>query len=151
MRATPYKGLMVSVMGSDCTNGGVTSGVEHVVLVGDGICEIFEPRDGMPAVALDYDLEPQGCRAGQLTLAKPRWLKELGELADPLRDFNAIDGIDKQGLDYCGQHRTVRVVARPVDKDGKPITGGMFGGNYISCSDSRFPTTAPIPVHDRFE
>jgi hypothetical protein len=27
----------------------------------------------------------------------------------------------------------------------------MFGGNYISTSDSRFPSDQPIPVHDRFE
>jgi hypothetical protein len=28
---------------------------------------------------------------------------------------------------------------------------GMFGGNFIYTSDSRFPNSYPIPVHDRFE
>lgn len=144
------KGLMCDIMGSDCTNGGVTSGVDHVVLIGDGIAEIFSDHEDMPAVALDYDLEPQGCAAGQLTLAKPRWLEELGKLK-ALKDFHAIAGIDEQGRDYCGQHRMVRVVARPIDEQGNVLRGGMFGGNWIESCDSRFPTTAPIPVHDRFE
>lgn len=144
------KGLMVDIMGSDCTNGGVTSGVTHAVLIGDGICEVFSSHDDMPALGLDYDLEPQGCAAGQLTLAKPRWLEELGQLV-ALKDFHALAGIDQQGRDYCGQHRMVRVVARPLDEDGNTRKGGMFGGNWIESCDSRFPTTAPIPVHDRFE
>ena len=28
---------------------------------------------------------------------------------------------------------------------------GMFGGNFIYTSDSRFPSDYPIGVHDRFE
>lgn len=28
---------------------------------------------------------------------------------------------------------------------------GMFGGNFVYSSDSRFPSDYPIPVHDRFE
>jgi len=38
--------------------------------------------------------------------------------------------------------------------NGKNINGldyGMFGGNFIYTSDSRFPSNYPIPVHDRFE
>lgn len=31
------------------------------------------------------------------------------------------------------------------------MNGPMFGGNFIYCSDSRFPNKYPIPVHDRFE
>jgi hypothetical protein len=27
----------------------------------------------------------------------------------------------------------------------------MFGGNFIHTSDSRFPSSAPIAVHDRVE
>ena len=27
----------------------------------------------------------------------------------------------------------------------------MFGGNFITTSDSRFPSKYPIPVHDRVE
>lgn len=140
------KGLMVSVHGSDCTNRGVTSGVEHVVLVGDGIGEVFEDREGMPAVGLEYDLEPSGMQAGQLAVAKPRWLEALG-LIRAMGDFEAI----RNPVSYSEQHRIVNVVARPFNEDGELRQGGMFGGNYISTSDSRFPTTAPIPVHDRFE
>lgn len=33
----------------------------------------------------------------------------------------------------------------------KGLIGPMFGGNYISTSDSRFPCDYPIPVHDRWE
>jgi hypothetical protein len=28
---------------------------------------------------------------------------------------------------------------------------GMFGGNFVYHSDSRFPSRFPIPIHDRFE
>ena len=27
----------------------------------------------------------------------------------------------------------------------------MFGGNYGKCSDSRFPSRYPLPIHDRIE
>lgn len=39
--------------------------------------------------------------------------------------------------------------AVPADKPD----GGMFGGNYIDTSDSRFKAVCgyPIPIHDRFE
>ncbi len=41
------------------------------------------------------------------------------------------------------------VHAEPVERaEG---VGWMFGGNYITTSDSRFPNTYPIPVHDRQE
>lgn len=36
-------------------------------------------------------------------------------------------------------------------KNGKPATGGMFGGNFVYSSDGRFPGVGPIPIHDRFE
>lgn len=40
-------------------------------------------------------------------------------------------------------------------KNGQPIIPaghtGMFGGNFVYTSDSRFPNKYPIPVHDRFE
>jgi len=43
--------------------------------------------------------------------------------------------------------------ALPTDCDGQPIHGGMFGGNFIWSSDSRWRKLYPhpIPVHDRFE
>ena len=144
------KGLSCEILGTDCTNRGITSGARGAILCGDGICEIFEPSDDRPALALCYEFEPRGCRAGQLTLAKPRWLEELGRLPDPLKDWNALNGRDRELKCYSQQHEMVRVVARPI-VDGEVRTGGMFGGHYIESCDARFPTTAPIPVHDRFE
>ena len=41
--------------------------------------------------------------------------------------------------------------AYPFDRDGKPRTNGMAGGNFIYSSDSRFPNQYPISIHDRFE
>lgn len=44
----------------------------------------------------------------------------------------------------------------PVNEDGT-LAGvndgrwGMFGGNFVYTSDSRFPYSFPIPVFDRFE
>jgi hypothetical protein len=35
--------------------------------------------------------------------------------------------------------------------DGEVKSNGMFGGNYVMTSDSRFPADYPIPIHDRFE
>jgi hypothetical protein len=40
--------------------------------------------------------------------------------------------------------------AEPVEKPSG-MCGPMFGGNYITSSDSRFPGIYPIPVHDRYE
>ncbi len=47
-------------------------------------------------------------------------------------------------------------IARPISPAGRALTGGMFGGNFIYTSDSRFSQAMggrghPIPVHDRFE
>ena len=35
--------------------------------------------------------------------------------------------------------------------EGKDKGTYMFGGNFIYCSDSRFPSRQPLPVFDRFE
>ena len=138
------KGLHCSVIGSDCTNGGVTSGRDSVTLVGDGIRGPFEPSAECPEVRLEYDLNPKGARAGQLAVAEVSWLRELsGE--------RGCSTFECMGDDWASKHSIVRVVARPVDDEGNVKQGGMFGGNYIKTSDSRFPVTSPIPVHDRFE
>ena len=67
-------------------------------------------------------------------------------------DFGNSDVVIKADI-ICGNMITLRAF---VIKDGKAKTsGGMFGGNFIYCSDSRFPKigdfSSPIPVHDRFE
>ena len=44
------KGLLVSIIGQDCTNSGVTSGKTNAVLVGHA--GPFEPNDSSPALAI---------------------------------------------------------------------------------------------------
>lgn len=140
------KGLHVSVHGIDCTNGGVTSGRKSVTLIGDGVEGPFEPCDEFPAVILEYDLEPRGAQAGQLSVAKPHWLQKVA--GAPKGNGSPYECL---GQDWASQHRIVNAVARPVDENGKAIRGGMAGGHHIETCDSRFPFTSPIPVHDRFE
>ena len=111
-----YKGLLVSVIGSDCTNGGITSGKSEVILLMHD-APIFESSSEHPALALICD-PPQGARAGYLMVHK-----KTGEI--------------------------FRVRAVPLI-DGERVPG-MFGGNFITDSDSRFPFYCPIPVFDRFE
>lgn len=107
------KGLMASVYcnasGYDCTNGGISSKHDNLVLVGDGVEEIFESRDGMPAIRLI--LRDVG-RFGKFWIAAPLDAK--------------IEGYGA----------------------GAPY---MFGGNFLYCSDSRFPCDAPIKIFDRLE
>jgi hypothetical protein len=43
------------------------------------------------------------------------------------------------------------VHAEPIDQPIEGKVGPMFGGNYVTSSDGRFPSDYPIPVHDRFE
>jgi hypothetical protein len=62
------KGLVVEVMGMDCTAGGVTSGKRHVVLVGPMFPEIFAPRPDMPALEVEVDEDPVGLRGGYLAV-----------------------------------------------------------------------------------
>ena len=104
------KGMLCEVLrrvGTDCTNGGITSKVKHVVLIGPGIPEIFAPSATAPALLLVVR-----------------------------------SGLAKNGGKYYH--------AEPVDRpEGK--AGPMFGGNYVTTSDSRMLTDHPIPVHDRFD
>lgn len=75
--------------------------------------------------------------------------RNLFELPEDMSDSDVVIKADK----ICGDMITLRAF---VIKDGKAKTsGGMFGGNFIYTSDSRFPKlgdfSSPIPVHDRFE
>ena len=135
-------GLLVSIHGTDCTNHGATSGKRDAVLIGDGIPEIFSPTEDAPELRLEYDLEPKGVRAGQLCVANPAWLRELGKL--PKGNGSPYECLTD---DWTSKHQIVR--CRAVDPKGNGSS--MFGGNYISTSDSRMPVTSPIPVHDRYE
>lgn len=141
---TTRKGMIVSIQGIDCTNNGVTSGHRDALLIGDGIPEIFEERDGMPTLRLEYDLEPRGAQAGRLMVAKPKWLQLVGAAAK--RNESPFECF---GQDWASQHRIVNAVAVPADHDER--RWNMYGGHDVGCCDSRFPFTGPVPVHDRYE
>ena len=66
---------------------------------------------------------------------------------EPLPDTPELRLVKRPGI---GRGGATYLHAVPV-VDGEPKTGGMFGGNYVATSDSRFPSDYPIPVHDRFE
>ena len=49
------KGLIVNVYrtpGYNCTNGGVTAMHDTVLLIGEGIAEVFEAQEGQPVLKL---------------------------------------------------------------------------------------------------
>lgn len=105
MENTKIKGLLVSVLrngrGVDCSLGGISSKADMLLLVGDGVPEIFE----------------------------------------------------------AGEYPVVRLVTRTIGgqeyKHVEPVTGGnewfMAGGNFCYTSDSRFPNSYPLSIHDRVE
>jgi len=62
------KGLLVDVIGSDCTNGGVTSGKKMAVLLSDKkSSQIFEPSDKAPGL-IAVEESAAGSRAGYLVV-----------------------------------------------------------------------------------
>lgn len=54
---------------------------------------------------------------------------------------------------FITSHKEPYLTAYPVTEDGVPDTHCMFGGCYISSSDSRIKAISqyPIPLHDRRE
>lgn len=86
-------------------------------------------------------LKVDGCEVFESKLGRPALV--LIE-TDPVGVSAGRRNIRKDGT-------VVRVRAVPADDEGNPRIGGMFGGNFITASDSRFPFDNPIPVHDRFE
>jgi len=62
-------------MGSNCTNGGVTSNKRDVILIGEGIPEIFEPSERSPAVYLH--IRPDTLCAGHMALGKDGSVKRV--------------------------------------------------------------------------
>lgn len=96
------KGLLCFIYkhdNSDASNRGISHYHDKVILVGEGIPEIFSPSETTPAVILENHYK-----------------------------------------DYWR--------AIPADNDGK---WPMFGGCFIHTSDSRFPFSHPIALHDRYE
>ena len=92
--------------GADCTNNGLTSRVEHGLIVG-----------------ADY---PTGTACADC----PAFL---------LRERT------------IGQATYLHVIPADIPEGEEGFTSWMFGGNFLFCSDSRFPSPYPIPVHDRRE
>lgn len=50
-----------------------------------------------------------------------------------------------------GNETFLHVIPADIPEGEDGFSGWMFGGNFLSCSDSRFPSPYPIPVHDRRE
>lgn len=124
------QGLSVEVMGSDCTNGGVTSGKKSAFLRLPGV-HAGGGYNGDPQLVVDIEFEPdpKALIAGQLVLVKGAFAAQWTGSDAPLQ--------------------LARVIVRPVlAPEGKRP---MFGGHFVYSSDSRFPFTAPLKVFDRFE
>ena len=128
------KGLLVFIMGPDCTRDGATSGKRKAVLIGPGIPEVFSPTADAPALHLQVEIAPSGLGPGYYAVAKQEWAERIAGIP---RTYTFDPG------------PVVRVRAIPYI-DGKP-TSGMMGGHFVFSSDSRMPVYGPVPVFDRFE
>ena len=100
------RGLLVEVYRGrfESTNNGISSRYHTLLLVGDGVPEIFEESDDHPTVKL--------------------MTRNVGG-------------------------RVYKYVQPLMDENDK--TWFMFGGNFVYTSDSRFPNTYPLSIHDRVE
>jgi len=96
-------------------------------------CEIFKPSFG------DCSNNGLSSKAESVTLVEADGPFEADE------KHPAVKLVTRHlsGRDYTHAEPVVEV---PSDK-----CGYMFGGTYISTSDSRFPADYPIPLHDRTE
>ena len=113
------KGLLVEIFRpqyGDCSNGGVSSVCSEVVLVGEGIPELFVASAKTPAVRIVKRMLPP------------------------------------KGVSWCSPADRVEYLhAEPVEGKDEGRAGWMFGGTCIYTSDSRFPSSYPIKLHDRQE
>lgn len=121
----------VDVIGHDCTNHGVTSRQTSILL--QLSCGNFDVTDGKASLMLDVevDADPSVGKSGYLLVAKREFIKLL-------------TGVARDGV-IC------RVKAKPAGEHAGRLGRPMFGGHFITSSDSRFPFHSPIPVFDRFE
>lgn len=66
--------------------------------------------------------------------------------------FDCVHSTDGDYLvlikDICGGVERLRAIPKSLLDSGKWT---MFGGNFVYSSDSRFPSSTPIKVHDRVE
>ena len=97
------------------------------------------------------------CTAGGVTSGKTKAIligDGIPEIFEPSEDAPALylevrsTSFGKGHLYLDHQGNTHKVIVSPNEVENR---SGMFGGNFIHSSDSRFPFTAPIRVFDRFE
>jgi len=72
---------------------------------------------------------------------------EVAKVSDNLKGDLPIVRIENH---YKNYYRAV-VVYDPSGRETAHLCGGMFGGNFIYSSDSRFPFDHPVKLHDRYE
>jgi hypothetical protein len=69
---------------------------------------------------------------------------------EPSEDYPSAEIRSK----LVGGQRYYNIKPNDQYKHGEPVDSNkwcMFGGNYCTTSDSRFPHDYPLPVHDRIE
>lgn len=98
-----------------------------------------------------YRCEPKGGQSrnrfnhnDHLVIVHPK-MDTIFQVKDDMPGVTVLEKTNFMGATYQ--------YAVPLDDKGEPLTGGMFGGNYISSCDSRFRSAFgyPVPLHDRFE
>lgn len=121
------EGLGVEVMGMDCTAGGVTSGQRRVFLRVPGVHAGGPGVHPVAVLTLDVELDanPLSAAPGLCVVAKPEFVFEL-----------------------TGERRAAVCRVRAIPPALESMST-MFGGHFVWSSDSRFPFSSPIPVHDR--
>lgn len=73
-----------------------------------------------------------------------------GTIFTPDEKAPAVVIRERRELRGCVGFNRPIFTAYPCNSEGVP-EDGMFGGSYISTSDSRFPFDCPIALHDRRE
>ncbi len=72
--------------------------------------------------------------------------KDIEGVFEPSEDAPAVTMITRIIADQEYKHLI------PCDENAHPLPGWyMFGGNYGKSSDSRFPNSYPLGIHDRQE
>ena len=80
-------------------------------------------------------------------------VKELVEKMQKDGKNVETDQFFKVDYEFYSHWNYVRLI--PIDRE-KTRRHSMFGGNYLTCSDSRFKKFVcncpyPVPIHDRYE
>lgn len=99
------------------------------------IVEIYKPSHG------DSSNGGLSSKCGKALLVG----KGIPEIFDASDDCPAVEIVERI---VCGD---TYLTAYPVKEAPQHQTLYMFGGCFIYTSDSRFPATYPVPLHDRSE